>query len=34
MSPHVRLVELDLHVNDGEFARRMAEGLLEMLPTR
>ncbi len=31
MSPHVRLVEVDLHVNDPEFARRMAEGLLEML---
>jgi uncharacterized protein (UPF0261 family) len=34
MSPHVRLVELDLHVNDAEFARQMAEGLLEMLPKR
>jgi uncharacterized protein (UPF0261 family) len=34
MSPHVRLVEVDLHVNDPEFARRMAEGLLEMLAKR
>jgi uncharacterized protein (UPF0261 family) len=34
MSPHVRLVELDLHINDPEFARRMAEGLLEILPKR
>jgi uncharacterized protein (UPF0261 family) len=31
MSPQVRLIELDLHLNDGEFSRRMAEGLLEML---
>ena len=34
MSPHVRLIEVDLHINDPEFARRMAEGLLEMLPKR
>jgi uncharacterized protein (UPF0261 family) len=34
MSPHVRLIERDLHINDPEFARRMAEGLLEMLPKR
>ncbi len=34
MSPHVRLVEVDLHVNDPEFARRLAEGLLEMLVKR
>jgi uncharacterized protein (UPF0261 family) len=31
MSPHVRLVELDLHVNDPAFAEAMAKGLLEML---
>jgi uncharacterized protein (UPF0261 family) len=31
MSPHVKLVELDLHVNDPEFARKMAEELLGML---
>jgi uncharacterized protein (UPF0261 family) len=31
MSPHVRLVELDLHINDPEFAGAMAEGLLKML---
>ena len=31
MSPQVRLVELDLHVNDPAFARAMAEGLLAML---
>jgi uncharacterized protein (UPF0261 family) len=31
MSPHVRLVELDLHVNDPPFAEAMAKGLLEML---
>jgi uncharacterized protein (UPF0261 family) len=34
MSPHVRLVELDRHVNDPEFAGAMAEGLLEMLRGR
>ena len=31
MSPHVRLVELDLHINDAEFAEAMARGLLEAL---
>jgi uncharacterized protein (UPF0261 family) len=34
MSPHVRLVELDLHINDPEFSRQMAEGLLQMLSHR
>jgi uncharacterized protein (UPF0261 family) len=31
MSPHVKLIELDLHVNDPAFAAAMAEGLLAML---
>jgi len=31
MSPHVRLIELDLHINDPAFSRAMAEGLLKML---
>jgi uncharacterized protein (UPF0261 family) len=31
MSPHVEVVELDLHVNDPEFARQMAGRLLRML---
>ena len=31
MSPHVRLIELDLHVNDPEFARRATSTLLEMI---
>jgi uncharacterized protein (UPF0261 family) len=31
MSPHVRLVELDLHVNDPAFAAEAARLLLEML---
>jgi uncharacterized protein (UPF0261 family) len=31
MSPHVRLVELDLHVNDAAFAEAMAGGLVEAL---
>lgn len=31
MSPHVKLVELDLHVNEPAFAKAMAEGLLAML---
>jgi uncharacterized protein (UPF0261 family) len=34
MSPHVRLIELDLHVNDPAFAKAMAQGLLEMLRSR
>jgi uncharacterized protein (UPF0261 family) len=31
MSPHVRLIELDLHVNDPAFAAAAASTLLEML---
>jgi uncharacterized protein (UPF0261 family) len=31
MSPHVKLIELDLHVNDPAFAAAMADGLLAML---
>jgi uncharacterized protein (UPF0261 family) len=31
MSPHVRLVELDLHINDPAFAEAAARMLLEML---
>jgi hypothetical protein len=31
MAPHVRLVELDLHVNDPGFAAEAARLLLEML---
>ncbi len=31
MSPHVKLVELDLHINDAEFARVAAETLLGMM---
>jgi uncharacterized protein (UPF0261 family) len=34
MSPHVRLVELDLHVNDPAFAQAMADFLLECLSAR
>lgn len=34
MSPHVKLVELDLHVNDPAFAAAMAGGLLEMLAAK
>jgi uncharacterized protein (UPF0261 family) len=34
MSPHVRLVELDLHVNDPAFAAEAARLLLAMLPRR
>lgn len=32
ISPGVQLVELDLHINDPEFARIAAETLLKMLP--
>jgi uncharacterized protein (UPF0261 family) len=31
MSPHVRLTELDLHVNDPDFAQAAARTLLEMM---
>jgi uncharacterized protein (UPF0261 family) len=31
MDPHVRLLELDLHINDPAFARAAAETLLGML---
>ncbi len=31
MSPHVRLIELDLHINDPAFAEAAAQTLLEML---
>ena len=31
MSPHVRLIELDLHINDPEFAQTAARTLLEMM---
>jgi uncharacterized protein (UPF0261 family) len=31
MSPHVRLVEFDLHINDPEFAREAARTLQTML---
>jgi uncharacterized protein (UPF0261 family) len=31
MSPHVRLLELDLHINDPEFAQTAARTLLEMM---
>jgi uncharacterized protein (UPF0261 family) len=34
MSPHVRLVELDLNVNDPEFSQAAAEQLLRMMETR
>lgn len=34
MSPHVRLVELDLHINDPAFAAAAAGALLEMLGRR
>lgn len=33
MSPHVRLIELDLHINDPAFAEMAARTLLEMLRT-
>jgi uncharacterized protein (UPF0261 family) len=32
LSPHVRLIELDLHINDPAFAKTAAETLLAMLP--
>ncbi|MGD9715143.1 MAG: Tm-1-like ATP-binding domain-containing protein [Thermomicrobiales bacterium] len=31
MSPHVKLIELDMHINDAAFAEAMAMGLLGML---
>jgi uncharacterized protein (UPF0261 family) len=31
MSPHVRLIELDLHVNDSEFAATAAHTLLQLM---
>jgi uncharacterized protein (UPF0261 family) len=31
MSPHVKLVELDLHINDPAFAREAAKTLLQMI---
>jgi uncharacterized protein (UPF0261 family) len=31
MSPHVQLIELDIHLNDPEFARAMASKLLAMM---
>ncbi len=31
MSPHVRLIERDLHINDPAFAREAARALLEMM---
>jgi uncharacterized protein (UPF0261 family) len=34
ISPHVKLLELDLHINDPEFARTAAGTLLEMMRTR
>jgi uncharacterized protein (UPF0261 family) len=34
MGPGVRLVELNLHINDPEFAEEMAKSLLEMLSGR
>jgi uncharacterized protein (UPF0261 family) len=34
ISPHVRLLEMNLHVNDPAFARRAAAVLLEMLASR
>jgi hypothetical protein len=32
MSPHVELLELDLHVNDPRFAAALAKKLLQLLP--
>jgi uncharacterized protein (UPF0261 family) len=34
ISPHIKLFELDLHINDPAFAQAMAECLLEMLSAR
>ncbi len=34
LSPSVRLVELDLHINDPEFAQAMATSLLELMARR
>jgi hypothetical protein len=31
MSPHVRLIELELHINDPDFAGTAARTLLEMM---
>ena len=31
ISPHVKLIELDLHINDPEFARTAADLLLKYL---
>jgi uncharacterized protein (UPF0261 family) len=31
MSPHVELVELDLHINDAEFARQAVQTLLRLM---
>ncbi len=31
MSPHVRLVELDLHINDPAFGEAMAQALLQLM---
>jgi uncharacterized protein (UPF0261 family) len=33
ISPHVPLIELDMHINDSEFAHAAADHLLRMLPT-